>query len=192
MDRGDLWKEILLFAAMVSLESANVGVNVIYKAATLKGMSYYVFIFYSYAIGTLVLLPVALFFRRTSRLLPLIKFPLISRICFLGLIGCLARIFSYKEIAYSSPTLASAMSNLTPAFTFILAVIFSINIRWWFFIKAQQYCPHLKHNHCHFNGLLPPHSQIGSSAPFCLPLNTYSFHSFTLSRRMCLRCTYQI
>ncbi|KAJ0053960.1 hypothetical protein Pint_02663 [Pistacia integerrima] len=97
MDRGDLWQEILLFAATVSLESANVGVNVIYKAATLKGMSYYVFIFYSYAIGTLVLLPVALFFRRTSRLLPSIKFPLISRICFLGLIGCLARIFSYKE-----------------------------------------------------------------------------------------------
>jgi drug/metabolite transporter (DMT)-like permease len=29
----------------------------------------------------------------------------------------------YKGIEYSSPTLASAMSNLTPAFTFILAVV---------------------------------------------------------------------
>ena len=30
----------------------------------------------------------------------------------------------YKGIEYSSPTLASAMGNLTPAFTFIFAVIF--------------------------------------------------------------------
>ncbi|KAB1211732.1 hypothetical protein CJ030_MR6G023253 [Morella rubra] len=35
-----------------------------------------------------------------------------------------ARICGYKGIEYSSPTLASAIGNLTPAFTFILAVIF--------------------------------------------------------------------
>ena len=36
----------------------------------------------------------------------------------------LAQICGYKGIEYSSPTLASAISNLTPAFTFILAIIF--------------------------------------------------------------------
>ena len=36
----------------------------------------------------------------------------------------LAQICGYRGIAYSSPTLASAISNLTPAFTFILAIIF--------------------------------------------------------------------
>lgn len=30
----------------------------------------------------------------------------------------------YTGINYSSPTLASAISNLTPAFTFLLAVVF--------------------------------------------------------------------
>ena len=35
-----------------------------------------------------------------------------------------AQICGYKGIEYSSATLASAISNLTPAFTFILALIF--------------------------------------------------------------------
>ncbi|MBA0581811.1 hypothetical protein Gorai_023980, partial [Gossypium raimondii] len=56
---------------------------------------------------------------------PLLKyFYLGSRLFLLGLIGFLAQICAYKGIAYSSPTLASAMSNLGPAFTFILAVLF--------------------------------------------------------------------
>ncbi|CAA7021073.1 unnamed protein product [Microthlaspi erraticum] len=40
--------------------------------------------------------------------------------------GVIGQIAGCKGIEYSSPTLASAMSNLTPAFTFTLAVIFRI------------------------------------------------------------------
>ncbi|XP_031261544.1 WAT1-related protein At5g40230-like [Pistacia vera] len=132
MDRRNLWKEILLFAAMVSLECSSVGLTVIYKEATLKGMSSYVFVTYSFAIATLVLLPFAFYFRSTSTVLPSGRFPFIFRICLLGLTGyfslifysmSLAMILGFKGIAYSSPTLASAMSTLTPAFTFTLAVI---------------------------------------------------------------------
>ena len=36
----------------------------------------------------------------------------------------LAQLCAYKGIEYSSPTLASAIGNLTPALTYILAVIF--------------------------------------------------------------------
>lgn len=39
----------------------------------------------------------------------------------------------YKGIEYSSPTLASAISNLSPAFTFVLAVIFR------FFFNPQHF-----------------------------------------------------
>ncbi|KAJ0112993.1 hypothetical protein Patl1_02697 [Pistacia atlantica] len=125
MARRNFCKEIILFLAMVSLECSNVGLNVVYIEATLKGMSNYVFIFYASAIATLVLLPFAFFFRRSaSTVLPSVKFPLISRIFLLGLIGSSAQLIGYKGIAYSSPTLASAMSNLTAAFTFTLAVIF--------------------------------------------------------------------
>ncbi|XP_023874356.1 WAT1-related protein At5g40230 isoform X3 [Quercus suber] len=56
--------------------------------------------------------------------LPTIKWPLINRILLLVLIGFLAQLCGYKGIEYSSPTLASAISNLSPAFTYILAVIF--------------------------------------------------------------------
>lgn len=37
---------------------------------------------------------------------------------------CTSQIMGYTGINYSSPTLASAISNLVPAFTFILAIIF--------------------------------------------------------------------
>ncbi|XP_050271316.1 WAT1-related protein At5g40230-like isoform X2 [Quercus robur] len=94
-------KDALPFTAMVATECINVGLNILYKASTLKGLSFYVFILYSSAISTLVLLPLAFIFR-----------------------GFLAQLCGYKGIEYSSPTLASAISNLSPAFTYILAVIF--------------------------------------------------------------------
>lgn len=37
---------------------------------------------------------------------------------------CVYLMLGYTGLKYSSPTLASAMSNLTPAFTFIFALLF--------------------------------------------------------------------
>ncbi|KAK3033554.1 hypothetical protein RJ639_032402 [Escallonia herrerae] len=93
------YKEVLPFAAMIFLQCTQVALSIIFKAATLKGMSYRVFIVYSYALSGLVLLPFAFIFERAS-----------SQLC------------GYKGIEYSSPTLASAISNLAPAFTFVLAI----------------------------------------------------------------------
>ncbi|XP_022751891.1 WAT1-related protein At4g15540-like [Durio zibethinus] len=123
MARRYCYKEVLPFTAMVAVECGNVGVNILFKAATSKGMSYYIFITYSYAIATLVLLPLPFIFYSRA-VLPPLKFHLISRICLLGLIGFSAQICTYKGIEYSSPTLASAVGNLSPAFTFILAILF--------------------------------------------------------------------
>ncbi|OMP11540.1 Drug/metabolite transporter [Corchorus olitorius] len=118
------YKDVLPFSAMVTMECLNVGLNTLFKAATLQGMSNYVFIVYAYAIAALVLLP-APFFSYRSRVLPPLSFPIICKIGLLGLIGSSSQIMGYTGIKYSSPTLASAISNLTPAFTFILAIIFS-------------------------------------------------------------------
>ncbi|KAH9742035.1 WAT1-related protein [Citrus sinensis] len=101
MERSNSYKDGLLFTAMVVAECTNVGLNILFKLATNKGMSYFVFIFYSSATATLVLL----------------LFPFIFR-------SSLLRILGYTGIAYSSPTLASMISNLTPGFTFTLAIIF--------------------------------------------------------------------
>ncbi|PRQ53823.1 putative EamA domain-containing protein [Rosa chinensis] len=116
------YRDVLPFAAMVTVESTNVGLNILFKLATTKGLSYYVFIVYSYAFATVLLLPLPFIFPRTR--LPPLNFSLLFKAFLLGLIGFVANICAYKGIDYSSPTLASAMSNLTPAFTFILAVIF--------------------------------------------------------------------
>ncbi|XP_062151329.1 WAT1-related protein At5g40230-like isoform X2 [Alnus glutinosa] len=101
MAQSYFYKDVLPFSAMVAVECLGMGLYTLFKAATLKGLSYYVFVAYSYAIATFVLLPLPFIFRRIS-----------GQLC------------GYKGIDYSSPTLASAIGNLSPAFTFILAVIF--------------------------------------------------------------------
>ncbi|GLU11228.1 hypothetical protein SLE2022_279880 [Rubroshorea leprosula] len=123
MARRYCCSELLPFAAMVGAECSTVGLNILFKAATLRGMSYNIFNAYSFAISTLVLIPF-LFIFPSLAVPPSFKFPLISRICLLAFIGSFGQILGYKGIEYSSPTLASSISNLTPAFTFILAIIF--------------------------------------------------------------------
>ncbi|XP_059670189.1 WAT1-related protein At3g28050-like [Cornus florida] len=117
------YRDVLPLTAMVTMECINVALNTLFKAATLKGMSYHVFVAYAYAVAALILLP-SPFFSHRSRVLPPVNFSIISKICLLGLIGCASQIVGYTGINYSSPTLSSAISNLIPAFTFILAIIF--------------------------------------------------------------------
>ncbi|KAB2036829.1 hypothetical protein ERO13_D03G028650v2 [Gossypium hirsutum] len=109
MARRYCYNDVAPLIAMVTAVCTNVGVNILFKEATSKGMNQYIFITYSYVVAALVLLPLSFIF---------------PRLFLLGLIGFLAQICAYKGIADSSPTLASAMSNLGPAFTFILAVLF--------------------------------------------------------------------
>ncbi|PON52044.1 Plant-drug/metabolite exporter [Trema orientale] len=133
----DSKKEEVALTAMVAVELAMVGVNTVYKAATLKGLSYLVFVAYTYVIGTLVLVPIPFILGR--RELPSFQPPFLLRIFLLGLIGILSNICAYKGIEYSSPTLASAVSNLTPASTFILAVIFRMEN-----LDLRSYTTHIK------------------------------------------------
>ncbi|PNX56835.1 auxin-induced protein 5ng4-like, partial [Trifolium pratense] len=59
-----------------------------------------------------------------SRVVPPLSFSIIWKSVLLGAIGCASQILGYIGINYSSPTLASAIANLVPAFTFMLAVTF--------------------------------------------------------------------
>ncbi|ESR59685.1 hypothetical protein CICLE_v10018376mg [Citrus x clementina] len=87
MERSNSYKDGLLFTAMVAVECTNVGLNILFKLAASKGMSYFVFVFYSYAATTIVLLFFPFIFRSNTASLPLLKFPVISRICLLSLVG---------------------------------------------------------------------------------------------------------
>jgi len=57
MARKYFQREVLPVTALVIMECANVGLNTLFKAATLKGMSFHVFIVYSYGLAALLLLP---------------------------------------------------------------------------------------------------------------------------------------
>ncbi|KAH1192496.1 WAT1-related protein [Glycine max] len=120
MDRRHCYKDLLPLVVLVANECNNTGLFTLFKAATLQGMSNYVFVTYAYSVAFLVLLPVTFFYRR-SRVVPPLTFSILSKIALLGVIGCSSQILGYAGIRYSSPTLSSAISNLTPAFTFVLA-----------------------------------------------------------------------
>ncbi|KAK9191930.1 hypothetical protein WN943_020546 [Citrus x changshan-huyou] len=114
---------------MVMAECAHVGLMFAGKAAMSDGMSNLVFVFYSKAFASLVLLPASLLFHR-SRIPPL-TLPILSAFFLLGFLGTSSQFFGYAGIYYSSPTLSAAMLNLVPGFTFILAIIFRMEKLDW-------------------------------------------------------------
>uniref|UniRef100_A0A5B6Z5Z5 WAT1-related protein n=1 Tax=Davidia involucrata TaxID=16924 RepID=A0A5B6Z5Z5_DAVIN len=117
------YREVAPFTAMVTVECTNVGLSTLFKAATFKGLSYRVFIVYTFAIATVALSPFALLFHRKTQLPPF-SFSVFWKLCLLAILGFSAQMLGFKGIEYSSPTLGSAISNLTPAFTFALAILF--------------------------------------------------------------------
>ncbi|KAL1314849.1 hypothetical protein AAHE18_16G218200 [Arachis hypogaea] len=83
------YMNVVPLCAMVAVECFSVVSSVLFKAATQKGLSYYVFIAYSYAISTFILLlpfPFIFFTTRSSGL-PTFKASLVGRIFLLGVIG---------------------------------------------------------------------------------------------------------
>ncbi|MED6162431.1 hypothetical protein PIB30_070372 [Stylosanthes scabra] len=121
-NRRGCYKELLPFVVLVANECSNTGLFTLFKAASNGGMSNYVFVAYAYSVASILLLPLTFFYRR-SRVVPPLSLSIISKIALLGLIGCSSQILGYVGISYSNPTLSSAISNLIPAFTFILAVL---------------------------------------------------------------------
>ncbi|MED6109649.1 hypothetical protein PIB30_035644 [Stylosanthes scabra] len=121
--RWSFYKNLLPILLLVGIEINDVGLLTLFKAATNKGMSNHVFVAYAYAIATLVLIP-APFISKRSRVVPPLSFSILSKIVLLGIIGSSSQILGYAGISYSSPTLASSIGNLVPAFTFLLAIFF--------------------------------------------------------------------
>lgn len=153
---------LMPYGAMVMVESLDVGMTTIAKAAMSKGMSHFVFVVYSNALASLILLLPSFFFPTS----PPLTFSLVCNFFLPSLIGywiesylasfnsievIIVVVFVLKGnvwllifiyfggffygitvmqncvftgVDYSSPTLASAMSNLIPAFTFLIALIF--------------------------------------------------------------------
>ncbi|XP_077217488.1 WAT1-related protein At5g40240-like isoform X3 [Tasmannia lanceolata] len=118
-----LW-DVLPYAAMVIVEIFSVGMTTLSKAAMSKRLSQFVFVLYSNVLTTIILIPAYFIFQRSR---PPITFRLLCRFFLLGLAGItIMQNCDFTGINYSSPTLGSALSNLVPAFTFIIAVVFRV------------------------------------------------------------------
>ncbi|KAJ7009788.1 WAT1-related protein [Populus alba x Populus x berolinensis] len=121
---------VLPIVGMVMAECAQAGRMILGKAAMSNGISSFVFVLYSNAIACLILLPSSPLFHRSSERPPLTP-SIVSGFFLLGLFGCLGQSFCYAGINLSSPTLGTAMLNLVPGLTFILAIIFRMeNVDW--------------------------------------------------------------
>ncbi|EXB94904.1 Auxin-induced protein 5NG4 [Morus notabilis] len=109
--------------AMIGLQCIYTGLAIFTRAALLQGMSPRVFVVYRQAAATLIMAPIAYFTRsnpyRTS--LGLRSFSLIF---VTALIGVTANQNAYFEGLYlSSSSITTAMTNLIPAITFVMAAM---------------------------------------------------------------------
>ncbi|XP_071694179.1 WAT1-related protein At5g40240-like [Rutidosis leptorrhynchoides] len=126
--RNDTWSwkdDVAPFVVMLMITCLDMSLLTIVKAAMNDGLSSIVYIVYHDALGTLILLPFFIIhiFRNVGR--PPLTLRLLFRFFILGLFGaCLFQVAAFAGVYYSSPTMASAIFNLTPANTFLIAVLF--------------------------------------------------------------------
>ncbi|CAL5398809.1 unnamed protein product [Camellia sinensis] len=136
-----------IIVALVMVEFLEVCLNTVSKAAMKRGMSNCVFVLYSYTIATIFLFLSTLIFH-----------------------SCCLQLFMVNGIGYASPTLASAMTNLTPVWTFLLAIVFrmeKLNLK----AKGSQ-----------AKSIGSMISIIGAFIALSLQLLAFSKHYCTLSR----------
>ncbi|KAK4853285.1 hypothetical protein QYF36_006574 [Acer negundo] len=111
--------------AMLGLQFCYAGISLFTRGALLQGMSPRVAVVYRLAIATFVIAPIAYFSRKKSSGcssgLNLRSFSLIFLTAFIG-VTANQNIF-YEGLYLSSSTMGSAMGNLVPAITFVLAAV---------------------------------------------------------------------
>ncbi|XP_044962463.1 WAT1-related protein At5g07050-like [Hordeum vulgare subsp. vulgare] len=120
---GGFMEKAKPYIAMISLQFGYAGMNVLTKVSLNGGMSHYVLVVYRHAFATLAIAPFALILERKVR--PQMTWSIFFQIFVLALLGpVIDQNFYYVGLKYTGPTFACAMSNILPAMTFVMAVIF--------------------------------------------------------------------
>ncbi|KAH7536889.1 hypothetical protein FEM48_Zijuj03G0033900 [Ziziphus jujuba var. spinosa] len=115
-------KEYIFYIAMVVIQLANGVTNILIKISLDKGFSQLVFVVYRHLIAMLLLGPFAYVLERYQR--PSLSFSIITRIFALSSLGTTVHLnVYYAGLAYTSPTVASALSNVSPSLTFLIALL---------------------------------------------------------------------
>ncbi|KAF7125117.1 hypothetical protein RHSIM_Rhsim12G0123100 [Rhododendron simsii] len=115
-------KDAVPYLGMVGVQFIQVGLIVAIKEATSSGMTKFTFVSYYNALSSLILLPTSFLIHRSTR--PPITFSLLCKFFLLAVFGCIANVTGNAAIEITPASFTSAILNLVPGFTFILAVIF--------------------------------------------------------------------
>lgn len=111
------------YFAMVCLQFGYAGMNLVTKTVLDRGMSHYVLVAYRNAFATAAIAPFAFLSERKVR--SKMTFPIFMHIFVLALLGpVIDQNLYYIGLKLTSPTFSSAVSNIVPAITFILATLF--------------------------------------------------------------------
>ncbi|KAJ4979413.1 hypothetical protein NE237_010193 [Protea cynaroides] len=119
------------FLAVVLLQVGVAGLAIITKLALDQGLSHYTLTVYRHGIATAVIFPFAIILERKVR--PQMTKFIFAKILLLGLLEpVIDQNLYYAGMKYTSATFTTAMSNLLPALTFLMAFILrmeKVNIR---------------------------------------------------------------
>ncbi|KAH7536890.1 hypothetical protein FEM48_Zijuj03G0034000 [Ziziphus jujuba var. spinosa] len=115
-------KEYNFYVAMVVIQLANGVTNILIKISLDKGFSQLAFVVYRHLIAMLLLGPFAYVLERNQR--PSLSFSIITKIFVLSSLGTTIHLnVYYAGLAYTSPTVACALSNVSPCLTFLIALL---------------------------------------------------------------------
>ncbi|GLT56369.1 hypothetical protein SLA2020_294130 [Shorea laevis] len=107
---------------MVTVQVVFASANVLFKLAANDGMSLRVIVAYHFVFATVFMVPLALIVERKK---PKLTWTVLLQAFLCGLLGgSLSQNLYLESLALASATFASAMFNLIPAVTFVLAVAF--------------------------------------------------------------------
>lgn len=113
------------YLAMISLQCGYAGMYIVTMLCLKRGLSHYVLVVYRHAAATVGIAPFALIFERKCR--PKMTVSTFFKILALGFIEpVIDQNLYYMGMKYTSATFASAMFNVLPAITFIMAIIFRL------------------------------------------------------------------
>ncbi|XP_073119683.1 WAT1-related protein At1g68170-like [Henckelia pumila] len=115
---------------MVIVQIAVTGVNVFYKLAANDGMSMRVLVAYRLIFAAVTVVPIALVVERKKR--PKLTWKIAFQIFLSALFGgSMAQNLYAESLALTTVTFAAATSNLMPAVTFVLAILFRMEKLGW-------------------------------------------------------------